>query len=347
MKNLKKLYYDNVYVSRIDLADSAETNRIQTAFVSPFMFVFGIGNLISLIVQHKSNLKDYIISFALFGIIIFVSIFGFIYSIKIKGVSREKAYIYKSIPLYFIFSIGLFYSIHYLYFLEQFYTSILLYYINGFMVIQVFSFSPVTFIVIMTSAFFVMIPGIYSDFGLSGVNDMAMGVVFMDGLSIYKRRNEKKYIMLLKTQKNNIEARTFGNFTLLYNSKVVRFSRTKSKELLAYLIYKNGTSANTKELIAVLYGEHADSARYGSSLRNLISDIKHTFSELEIQKFFVTEYNNFRINPDVIKCDYYDLLAGDSKAIKKFNGEFMSQYSWAEEAIDFMEQMIFGKKQAL
>ena len=97
---------------------------------------------------------------------------------------------------------------------------------------------------------------------------------------------------------------------------------------------------NTKELLTVLYGEHADSARYGASLRLLISDIRHTLAELEIQNFFITEYNNFRINPEVVQCDYYDFLAGDRQALKSFTGEFMSQYSWADPATAFLERKI-------
>ena len=81
-------------------------------------------------------------------------------------------------------------------------------------------------------------------------------------------------------------------------------------------------------------------ARYGGSLRNLIIDVKRKLSELEIHNFFITEYNSFRINPEAVKCDYYDFLAGDTKAIKSFTGEFMSQYSWSEEAVGFLERKV-------
>ena len=93
-----------------------------------------------------------------------------------------------------------------------------------------------------------------------------------------------------------------------------------------------------------MYGDHADSAKYGASLRLLVSDVKHTLSELEIQNFFVAEYNSFRINPEVVQCDYYDFLAGESKAVSSFTGEFMSQYSWAEDALDFLEKKAVGAK---
>ena len=136
---------------------------------------------------------------------------------------------------------------------------------------------------------------------------------------------------------------TLINFTLLFQGSVIKFSRTKSTELIAYLIYKNGSSVNTKELISVLWGDSAKSSRYGSSFRNLIVDIKHTLHELEIQNFFVAEYNNFRINPEVIKCDYYDFLAGNTESLKTFAGEFMSQYSWAEEVTGFLEMKSTGR----
>ena len=190
----------------------------------------------------------------------------------------------------------------------------------------------------------IMASGIYENFGLSGLLNFITTTILLFCLSLYKRRSEKKIIMLLKKQKQSLEAKTFGNFTLLYDNRIIKFSRTKSNELLAYLIYKNGSSVKTKELIAVLYGAEADSSRYGANLRNLIVDIKRSLSELEIQNFFIAEYNNFRINPEVIKCDYFDFISGDKQAIKSFTGAFMSQYKWAEDVTVFMKYKVLKNK---
>ena len=64
-------------------------------------------------------------------------------------------------------------------------------------------------------------------------------------VSLYKRHYEKKLIHLLKKQKSALEAKTFGNFTLTFEGKVIGFSRSKSEELMAYLIYgeKDGKTA--------------------------------------------------------------------------------------------------------
>ncbi|MBO6176360.1 MAG: hypothetical protein J6O39_02300 [Treponema sp.] len=186
-----------------------------------------------------------------------------------------------------------------------------------------------------------MAPGILKAFGATGLADTILISILMFCLSLYKRYIEKKYTLLVNKQKKHLEIKTFGNFTILYEGKAIKFSRTKSYELMGYLVYKNGTSVRTKELITVLWGDRADSSHYGSSLRNLIVDIKHTFSELEIQNFFIAEYNNFRINPEAVNCDYYSFLKGDLTAQNSFTGEFMSQFSWAETMTGFLEMKAF------
>ena len=206
-----------------------------------------------------------------------------------------------------------------------------------------FTFAPIFFFLTIATGLGFLIPGVYKNFGVTGLLDTILAVLIMHTFSLYKRFTEKRLLLMLKKQKQSLVAKTFGNFTILYNNTIIKFSRSKSPELLAYLIYKNGSSVQTKELINILWGEHADSARYGASLRNLIVDVKHSLAELEIEDFFITEYNNFRINPDAVKCDYYDFLAGAPDAIKSFAGEFMSQFSWAEETTGFLEMKALKK----
>ena len=175
-------------------------------------------------------------------------------------------------------------------------------------------------------------------FGAYGTFNYAVAVLIIFALFFINRYRLKQRLALVKKQRSVLEAKTFGNFTILHEGKAIKFSRSKTTEFVAYLICKNGSSVNTRELLCTLYGEHADSARYGSSLRSLVSDAKKTFSDLEIQNFFSAEYNNFRINPEAVKCDYYDFLSGDLAAKKLYAGQFMNQYSWAEDTAAFLER---------
>ena len=342
-KKLFGKYLERYEISYTDLADTGETNRIHQLIASPLLFLFGIIDVLVILIFHFHNLSDYIVSLIYFGWWSIIPPFCYIYSRKVADVPREKAYITKTIPAYITVFTGFTASVYNFYILGQPFNGVLIYFITGFLTLLTFSLSPFIFLIPLLASIALMTPGIYAFFGVTGLMDSHLGCVLIFTFAIYKRRIEKRHIIMLKKQKKQLEAKTFGNFTMLYENQVVKYSRTKSEELIAYLIYKKGSSTKTKELINVLWGDHADSARYGSSLRNLIVDIKHTMNELEIQDFFIAEYNNFRINPEVINCDYYDFLNGDATAIKSFAGEFMSQYSWAEEVVGFLEQRALKK----
>ena len=305
-KKIIAKYKERYVIDKLDLADSGETNRLNLLVLGPALFFFGVLDLIIVIAFHFNHLRDYVVSLIYFGLYTIFGAYVYIYSKWVKVIPRQKAYIWKTIPFYNTVNITLWLGVYNFYKLNQPFNGVLVFCVTGLM-------------------------------------DALLVAIMMFVLALYKRRVEKKYIMLIKKQKQNLEAKTFGNFTLIYNDKVINFSRSKSLELMGYLIYKRGTSVQSKELISVLWGDRADSARYGSSLRNLIVDVKHTMGELEIQNFFIAEYNNFRINPESIKCDYYDFLEGDTAAIKSFAGEFMSQFSWAEEVAGFLEQKALGK----
>ena len=334
-------YRNRYYISPADLADAAETNRLHLVFISPFLFVFGVFTLPFFLYYYRGDLSHHLPTFIYYGLIILVSIYLYVSSLLAKKAPREKAYIVKNIPFYVGFIVFLASGILGVYDNQPF-NGLITYALTDILALCVFSFSPFLFLFSHIIGGSIMAPVLYDAFGMTGLLNVILTACLMICLSLYKRRTEKKIIMLLKKQKQNLEAKTFGSFTLLYNNQVIKFSRSKSEELMAYLIYKNGCSVKTKELITALYGRDADTARYGASIRNLIVDIKHTLADLDIQNFFITEYNNFRINPEVIKCDYYDFLAGDKETVKNFTGQFMSQYAWAENASTFMEYKVLN-----
>lgn len=335
LKSFYEKYQIKYRIPYLDLADAGESNRIILRYASLLLFAVEITGLSSIFILHHSELLSQINAFIYYGVFILLSIFTFVVSRQKRDLDRKKVYIRYTVPLYVImytiFGLAIFNFMS-----GQLFNGFLTFCLTSFIGLCTCSFSPIVFLsgLVITIAF--MSPGLYKTFGFSSMINAIMATSLMFYLSLYKRRIEKKHIQFLKKQKQNLEARTFGNFTLIYENQVVKFSRTKSDELLAYLIYKKGSSVKTKELIFVLFGRDADSARYGSNLRNLIVDIKHTLGELQIQNFFIAEYNNFRINPEVVKCDYYDFLNGDPLAVKNYNGEFLSQFSWAEEAASFL-----------
>ena len=338
MNYLKELYRRYYYISPLDQADSAESNRLFNVYWSAGWFFVLLGFFIASLILFRGQYYENRYILIVLGLCILDLLISFFLSIAFKNVAREKAYIVKNIPVYLIYLVcGFSGSILLFYTQENHYNGLILFISASNALLCVISIT-LPFFIIITASFFVMLPGVFQFWGVVGVINFIFLFLLTLIIAFVNRFRTKRFLSLIAKQKTELEVKTFGNFTILYNKKVVKFTRSKSTELLAYLIYKNGSSLNTKELIPVLYGDHADSSRYGASLRLLIYDIKHTLEELKIQNFFIAEYNSFRINPEVVKCDYYDFLAGDQKTVKSFTGEFMSQYSWAEDTAAFLER---------
>ena len=341
LKKIKELYYKYYYISPLDQADSAESNRLFNLYWSLCWTILYFPVLGGVLFKYRNNLYENRILLLCLGLTQLFFFISFILSKKFKNVAREKAYILKNIPIYLVLVCVFSAAIVLFYRTENHYDGLFCFIGAIFVVLSTLYVTLPIFIFIITPSFAIL-PGFFIFWNGTGVINfviLAIGLLF---IAFFNRFKLKRHLALLKTQKKSLVAKTFGNFTLLFDKKIVKFSRSKSTEFIAYLIYKNGSSVQTKELIAALWGDNADSARYGASLRQLVADVKHTFSELEIQNFCVAEYNNFRINPEVVQCDYYDFLAGDPDAAKAFAGEFMSQYSWAENTVAFLERKVLA-----
>ena len=124
-------------------------------------------------------------------------------------------------------------------------------------------------------------------------------------------------------QKGLLQVKCFGNFEVFKDGEPIRFQRSKSKELFAYLVDKEGAAINMNELNAVLWEEDKN-----SYLRNLIADIQSTLKEVGAEDVFVKRHKECFINVDKIDCDAYEYKKNNPQAIRMYRGEYMAQYSW-------------------
>ena len=124
--------------------------------------------------------------------------------------------------------------------------------------------------------------------------------------------------------KKRIQVKCFGNFEVFVDGQPLKFQRSKSKELFAYLIDREGATANINELNAVLWEED-----HKSYLRNLIVDIQQTLKEVDASDVFVKRHNECCINVEKVDCDAYEYKNSNPDAIRSYRGEYMIQYPWA------------------
>jgi len=139
-------------------------------------------------------------------------------------------------------------------------------------------------------------------------------------------------------EKKRLYARTFGNFTLFLDGAPIMFSREKSQMAVAYLIHRRGSMVNRKELSTVLFDDGIYDDNRRSYLSKLCSDVCKRFEECGFPEFIVRTPTALAVNCDFLDCDLYDYLSGSPGAEKQYRGEYMSQYSFGEEMIPYLEQ---------
>lgn len=148
---------------------------------------------------------------------------------------------------------------------------------------------------------------------------------------------EKKENPPEKIQHEKLKVRTFGNFEVFVNGQPLKFLRSKSKELFAYLVDRKGANCSVGELCAVLWEDKTDDEALQSQLRKIISDLRKTLSDAGFDDVLTKTRGFIAVNPERLDCDYYRFLERDVDAVNSFAGEYMMQYSWSEFTVGYLE----------
>ena len=130
-----------------------------------------------------------------------------------------------------------------------------------------------------------------------------------------------------------LDVRCFGNFEVLKNGEALTFKRTKAKELFAVLVDRNGAGMTGKQICAVMWPENTDDVKNMDYLRHLVGDLKKALANVGAEKVFCQDGYNYRIDTTRINCDYHKFLKTGKPL---FHGEYMSQYSWAEDTLSLL-----------
>ena len=131
-------------------------------------------------------------------------------------------------------------------------------------------------------------------------------------------------------QEKKLRVQTFGYFEVFYGEEPDRFAYSKTKEMMAYLIDRNGALCTNGELMAVLWEDEAKTGGHTSYLKNIRKDLINTLEKYELADIVIRQRGMIGISPKNISCDYYDWLAGKPAGLNAYRGEYMNQYPWGE-----------------
>lgn len=128
-----------------------------------------------------------------------------------------------------------------------------------------------------------------------------------------------------------LNIKCFGTFEVFFGDSPVRFKRSQSMEVLAYLIDKRGGFVSEDELRYLLWSEEEDTDKKRIYIRNIISDIRSVFRSFGVEDVIINNrMSYYSIDRRKISCDLYDYLDGRLKLSDEEKSTYMKQYDWAE-----------------
>ena len=142
-----------------------------------------------------------------------------------------------------------------------------------------------------------------------------------------------------QSTKAHVQIKTFGTFDVYVDERPVSFKLAKAKEILAYLVDKQGAGVTRPEIFSVVWEDQPYDRRMQKQLDVYIRSLRDTLREYGISEIMEMKKGILRIIPGTFVCDAYLFFSGDSLVINSYRGEYMSSYSWAS----ITESILFWK----
>ena len=132
----------------------------------------------------------------------------------------------------------------------------------------------------------------------------------------------------VKQKEKLLKVHCFGDFEVYAREEKLVFKRLKTKELFAFLVDRKGAGMTAKQICATLFPDDMDDTKNLAYLRQLVMDLKNTLRSVGAENVLCHETPCYRVDVSLIKCDYISYLETGKP---EFHGEYMTQYSWAED----------------
>lgn len=187
----------------------------------------------------------------------------------------------------------------------------------------------------------------FSQYALEAFSVNAIGYVMKPYTSTEIRKELDKVAARLSEQEKNsksskagkkrVEIQTIPDFVLKVDGHVVTLNRPKAEELLALLVDRGDAGLTTGEAIAYLWPDRPMDSNTSSLFRNTAKRMLDFLRDHEISELVCTDGRKRYIDTSLVDCDLYKILAGSKKELRKYDGLYMSRWSWSEERNAWLE----------
>ena len=181
----------------------------------------------------------------------------------------------------------------------------------------------------------------YSEYAVDAFGLHASGYL-LKPVSEQRLASEIEYAMRgrkTETGSSRITVRTFGEFDVFLDGKPVVFSRARAKELLAYLVDRQGGFVTRASVFAALWEDGLYDRSMQKQLDVVIRSLRTTLEANGIGDIIEIHKGSLRVVPEKLDCDLYRFFKGEIEAVDAYRGEYMNAYSWASLTESYMDRI--------
>ena len=142
-------------------------------------------------------------------------------------------------------------------------------------------------------------------------------------------------------ERPEIEIVTFGFFTVKVNGRTVLFHRSRSKEILAYLVHMKGQRVRRAVIADVVLDEAQYDRKVQERLNVYICDLKRQLKEEGIDCILICQKGEYAVDTTVFRCDLYDYLRDYSFPVTENPGLYLQEYEWGRERAAFLHRIFW------
>ena len=137
---------------------------------------------------------------------------------------------------------------------------------------------------------------------------------------------------------------TIPTLSISVDGKPLHLGRTKARELLALLVDKGQRGITTGEGIAYLWPDRPNDANTQSLFRVTYKRLADALEDAGCSHIIASREKRRFLRVEQVDCDLYRILSGDRQTARKYDGQYMQEYSWAEDRNGQLHRMLLEKE---
>ena len=146
----------------------------------------------------------------------------------------------------------------------------------------------------------------YEEYAIPAFKLHASGYL-LKPVSVEDVQAELDNIKGIRQKEKPLEVRCFGNFEVYAKGKKLMFKRSKTKELFAFLVDRNGAGVTVSEIGVTLW-DNDEEQKNQNYIHQLFRDLRQSLEAIGMDGIFERNNYFYSINPEKLDCDYYTYL---------------------------------------